>query len=89
MNAASSRASVVHQVRVGDVLRRVGVAVPNDPRKLAKCPLHDDSTASFRIFDRGWRCFGCGAHGGVLDLVVALGKAYDRAGAARWLESLG
>lgn len=80
--------SVFDRIAVRDVLRAVGLAVPEDPRKLIRCPLHADSTASFRLFEKGFRCFGCGKHGGLTDLVIALGKANDRAGAARWLEGL-
>ncbi len=82
------RRSVVDRVTVRDILRCVGVQLPSDPRRLARCPLHDDSTPSFRAFERGWTCFGCGRRGGLVDLVVALGKAHDRASAARWLEAV-
>jgi DNA primase len=74
------------RVRIPDVLRLAGVSVPSDPRKLLVCPLHDDGTPSFRIFDRGWRCFGCDRHGGIFDLIVALGYAVDRRTAAEFLK---
>lgn len=82
------RDSIVDRLSIVAVLRAAGVVMPDDPKRLIRCPLplHDDGTPSFRAFDRGFRCFGCGQHGGVLDLVVALGKAHDRASAARWLE---
>lgn len=80
--------SVVQRATVRDVLRFAGVAVPDDPRKLIRCPLpgHNDSMPSFRAFDKGFVCFGCSKKGGLLDLIIALGKARDRAAAARWLE---
>jgi len=80
--------SIFATATAADVLRAAGLPVPSNPTKLVTCPLpdHDDSSPSFRVFDRGFICFGCGARGGVLDLVVALGHARDRAGAARWLE---
>jgi hypothetical protein len=82
--------SVLDRFTARDVLSAVGVAVPEDIRKPICCPLpaHDDTTPSFRVYDRGFVCFGCGAKGGLLDLVITLGKARDRAGAARWLERL-
>ncbi|MGH7746029.1 MAG: CHC2 zinc finger domain-containing protein [Candidatus Dormibacteria bacterium] len=79
-------ASVVSRVTVADVLRLVGVVVPADPRRLVQCPLHDDRTPSMRVFPRGYVCYGCSQRGGLLDLVVALGLADDRASAARYLE---
>lgn len=40
----------------------------------ACCPFHSERTPSFTIFDGGQRfhCFGCGAHGDVLDFVQQL-----------------
>jgi hypothetical protein len=78
--------SVVDRATCYEVLRLAGHAVPTDPRRLAVCPLHNDGTASFRVFPKGWRCFGCDRRGGILDLVVALGFAHGRGEAAQWLE---
>jgi DNA primase len=38
----------------------------------APCPFHDEKTASFHVVpDRQfYKCFGCGAHGGVIDFVI-------------------
>lgn len=82
------RDSIVSLVTVRQILVALGVAVPDNPKKLLRCPFHSDSTPSFRVFPSGFICFGCGRRGGLLDLVVALEKASDRAGAARWLESI-
>jgi hypothetical protein len=82
------KASVVERVTVSDVLRYIGAVPPRTARALIRCPLagHRDSTASFRVFERGFRCFGCGQRGGILDFIVRLELAQDRASAARWLE---
>ena len=71
-----------------DVLRRAGIAtVQRGSRTWFACPSHDDRHPSAVVVgERGWRCFACGAKGGILDLVVALELAADRAGAAHWLE---
>ena len=40
-----------------------------------KCPFHQgDHTASLKLYDGdgGWHCFGCGAHGSVIDFVMRL-----------------
>lgn len=81
--------SVVECVTVSDVLFRAGFEAPNQ-RGFLPCPLHSERSPSFHIVGdgRGWRCFGCGRKGGVLDLCVALGIAADRASAARWLEEV-
>lgn len=78
-------ASVVNRVSIDDVLRLGGFERPNRHGFL-RCPLHAEDTASFHVVGRGFRCFGCGARGGTLDLAIALGIARDRAAAARWLE---
>jgi len=82
----STKPSVIERATITGVLNLVGISSSADPAKLVTCPLHDDGTPSFRIYTRGWRCFGCDRRGGILDLVVALGFADDRADAARFLE---
>jgi len=57
-----------------DVLRRHGVQVRG---RMARCPLHEDSTPSLSLY-RGrdgherWRCHGCERGGDALDLEAAL-----------------
>lgn len=40
----------------------------------ARCPLHDERTASLKLYDgrRGWYCFGCHAGGDVVALAATL-----------------
>jgi DNA primase len=39
----------------------------------AKCPIHSDKTASFKKYpDEKFYCFGCGARGDVIDLVMKI-----------------
>lgn len=80
--------SIVARLGVCDVLIVANIPTPSRANKLVNCPLpgHVDATPSFRVFNRGWICFGCNRKGGVLDLVVALGYAHDRREAAKWLE---
>jgi len=84
------RESIVGRLSARDVLRAVGIPAPL-PGKLMCCPLpgHDDHSPSFKFVgaeETGFVCYGCGAKGGVLALVVALGLTHDRAEAARFLE---
>ncbi|MFY9720426.1 MAG: CHC2 zinc finger domain-containing protein [Candidatus Cybelea sp.] len=82
---------VVERATALDVLQTAHIAtVRRGARLWFRCPVHrPDNHPSCVIVGedaKGWRCFACGARGGVLDLVVALGIADDRASAARWLE---
>ena len=37
------------------------------------CPFHSERTPSLKLFpDGGWKCFGCGAGGSVIDFVMNL-----------------
>lgn len=37
------------------------------------CPFHGgDKTPSLKIYDRGFHCFGCGAHGDIIDFVASM-----------------
>lgn len=40
----------------------------------AKCPFHEDKTASMKVYDgqRGFHCFGCNTGGDVIDFVIKL-----------------
>ena len=65
------------------VAERLGLRVV---RHKCLCPFHDDHHASmsFRVSKNTFRCFVCGASGGVIDLVMRyLGK--DFVEACRWL----
>ena len=54
---------------LSDWLDRYGVEV--NRRGFAKCPFHSEKTASFRVYSDGtYHCFGCGAHGDVIDFVM-------------------
>lgn len=47
---------------------------PNN-KGLAKCPFHDEKTASFKVYPNGtYHCFGCGAHGDVITFVMGMEK---------------
>src|SRR5258708_8876351 len=51
---------------------------------LGLCPLHDESTPSFTVFPDGhFHCYGCGAHGDIVDLDRALYGGSAREAAQR------
>ena len=34
---------------------------------MCRCPFHNDHNPSMKLYDRSYYCFGCGAHGDVID----------------------
>lgn len=67
---------VVHlkeQVSLEDYMGRYGVTLtPNGYRLKGLCPFHHEKTPSFMVDvnTQSYKCFGCGAHGDVIDLIV-------------------
>lgn len=74
--------NVLSSARIDDVLRLAGIEPAQNEHQNIRCPLpdHDDSSASFHVQQsgQGYRCHGCGATGGVLDLVLKLGLATNK-----------
>ena len=63
-NEIKSRVSMLEMMgRYGFELDRSG---------FCKCPLHSEKSGSFKAYpgSRGFYCFGCGAHGSVIDFVM-------------------
>jgi DNA primase len=73
---------------LAEVAARYGVALSRRGALLMGCcPLHEDRTPSFLVDERDqhFHCFGCGAHGDVIDLVRQL-EGLDFRGAIARLE---
>lgn len=75
--AANFRSDIASDIKrlltMDQVARRYGF----EPSRAGfiSCPFHQgDHTASLKIYpgDRGFHCFGCGAHGSVIDFVMQL-----------------
>ncbi|TXH14108.1 MAG: DUF3987 domain-containing protein [Hyphomicrobiaceae bacterium] len=49
------------------------------------CPIHNENSPSFVVYDDGYHCFGCGAHGDAIDFIVAV----DGCSKAEAIERLG
>ena len=58
------------RVSMPEMMRHYGFEL--DRSGFCKCPLHDEKTGSFKAYsgNRGFYCFGCGAHGSVIDFVM-------------------
>ena len=50
-----------------DILARYGIQP--DRVGFIRCPFHKEKTASMKIYQDSYYCFGCGAHGDVFDFV--------------------
>jgi hypothetical protein len=49
-------------------------------RGMIRCPFHDDGTPSLQIYDDHFHCFGCGAHGDLVDwLMIVEGMSREQA----------
>lgn len=62
-----------HNYPLADLVTASGIELkPAGPhRRKGRCPFHDDRRPSFLVFDddQHFHCFGCGAHGDVIDFV--------------------
>ena len=71
--------SLIAQIRaclnLTDVITGYGVALhPRGRRAVGRCPFHAEQTPSFTVYVDGqnFHCFGCHAHGDVLDFVARM-----------------
>lgn len=66
MNDIAGKISEALKIR--DVMEYYGIHFNNNG--FAKCPFHNEKTASLSIKKNHYKCFGCGAYGGVIDFVM-------------------
>lgn len=59
---------ITDRLKLRDVMEYYGVKF--DRRGFAKCPFHTEKTASLSIKNEHYKCFGCGAYGGIIDFVM-------------------
>lgn len=65
-------------LKLRDVMEFYGVQF--NSRGFAKCPFHSEKTASLSIKNEHYKCFGCGAYGGIIDFVMELyGLSFQQA----------
>lgn len=57
-------------VTMPEMMEQYGFSLDNSG--FCKCPFHSERSASFKAYpgQRGYYCFGCGAHGSVIDFVM-------------------
>ncbi len=61
---------IENKPRLGLLMDSEGIKVDRHGKFV--CPFHDDRTPSGKVYGERWRCYGCGAHGDVIDLVMKL-----------------
>lgn len=71
-----------HAVPLGEAAERYGTV----RRGFMRCPFHADRVPSLKLYGDHFHCFGCGAHGDVVDLTAGL-LGCSKAEAARRLSS--
>lgn len=60
-------ASVKARVSMADVVRMYGIEISRSG--FCRCPFHEERTGSMKIYDDGFHCFGCGAHGDQIEFI--------------------
>ena len=58
-------------IRLEDLCDHYGIKIKKD---IARCPFHEEDTASFKIYSKNnsFYCFGCGKGGSVIDFVMGI-----------------
>lgn len=65
-----TKEEIINNRLPADVLAGYGIKV--NRAGFAPCVFHQEKTASMKVYKDGFHCFGCGAHGDVIDLVMQL-----------------
>lgn len=71
------------RVRIADV---IGKSVQLNRKGQGLCPFHHEKTPSFHVYEDAYHCYGCGAHGDVVDFITEMdgctpGEAIEKLGA--------
>jgi len=53
-----------------DIVGRYGF-IP-DRKGFISCPFHQENTASMRIYEKDYNCFGCGENGDIFDFIMRI-----------------
>lgn len=69
MTDKSDLEHIKSRLRLSEFIGRRVKLAPGKSDRFGLCPFHDEKTASFSVNDRKgfFHCFGCGAHGDILD----------------------
>ena len=78
---------IKESVSVRAVAERYGIGINRSG--FARCPFHEEKTASLKIYDTSFYCFGCGAGGDVIKFVSLLEGISNSQAAMRINEEFG
>lgn len=78
---------IKEMVSMRDAADRYGISVSRGG--FACCPFHEEKTASLKIYDKSFYCFGCGAGGDVISFVAKLFSLGNSQAALRINEDFG
>src|SRR5512144_434819 len=62
------------RIGLAEVIGRTVKLARRGRQFLGLCPFHGEKTPSFHVYDDHYHCFGCGAHGSVIDFVMQAEK---------------
>jgi hypothetical protein len=64
-----------NQIDLATVIENSGIDLTSKyGRHVCRCPFHADERPSFFIYETHFHCYGCGAHGDVIDFIQRLHK---------------
>lgn len=76
-------AAMKAKIDIVDVIGKVVSLKKKGNLHEGRCPFHDESTPSFKVYPQNYHCFGCGAHGDALDFIAeidgcSIGEAIEK-----------
>lgn len=69
--AAMTKEEIKSLYSMEDILERYGLPHPNRAGFIC-CPFHKEKTASMKIYEKDFHCFGCAAHGDIFTFVMMM-----------------
>lgn len=63
-----TREEIKAEYTMTDILIKCGLPRPNRSGFIS-CPFHKEKTASMKIFEKDYHCFGCGANGDIFTFI--------------------
>ena len=58
---------IKERLSLKDIVRAYGIELNRSD--MCICPFHAEKTASMKIYDKGFRCYGCGEGGDTIEFV--------------------
>lgn len=69
--AVMTKEEIKDRYSMKDILDRYGLHQPNRAGFIC-CPFHKEKTASMKIYQKDFNCFGCGANGDIFTFVMLM-----------------